>query len=45
MAVMVDRTRTMRRPRVLLADVHQMVADALKRVREPRCEIAGTLNK
>ena len=44
MAVMVDQTRAMRRPGVLLADVHQMVADALKRVLEPRCEVVGTVN-
>lgn len=44
MAVMVDQTRAMRRPRVLLADDHQMVADALKRVLEPRCEVVGTVN-
>jgi DNA-binding NarL/FixJ family response regulator len=44
MAVMVDQTRAMRRPGVLLADVHQMVADALKRVLDPRCEVVGTVN-
>ena len=34
----------MKRPRVLLADDHQMVADALKCVLEPRCEVvAGEL--
>ena len=32
----------MRRPRVLLADDHQMLLDALKGVLEPRCEIVGT---
>jgi DNA-binding NarL/FixJ family response regulator len=41
---MVDQTRAMRRPRVLLADDHQMVADALKSVLEPRCEVVGTVN-
>lgn len=33
----------MRRPRVLLADDHQMLADALKVVLEPRCEVVGTV--
>jgi DNA-binding NarL/FixJ family response regulator len=33
----------MRRPRVLLADDHQMLADALRRVVEPRCEVVGTV--
>jgi DNA-binding NarL/FixJ family response regulator len=32
----------LRRPRVLLADDHQMLLDALKGVLEPRCEIVGT---
>ena len=32
----------MRRPRILLADDHQMLMDALKRVVEPRCEVVGT---
>lgn len=32
----------MRRPRVLLADDHQMLLDALKRVLEPRCDVVGT---
>ncbi|HKN24240.1 MAG TPA: response regulator transcription factor [Candidatus Acidoferrum sp.] len=31
----------MRRPRVLLADDHQMLADALKGVLEPRFEVVG----
>jgi len=31
----------MKRPRVLLADDHQMLADALKRVLEPACEVVG----
>jgi DNA-binding NarL/FixJ family response regulator len=44
MAVMPNQTRTMKRPRVLLADDHQMVADALKSVLEPRCEVVGTVN-
>jgi DNA-binding NarL/FixJ family response regulator len=34
----------MKRPRVLLADDHQMLVDALKRVLEPRCEVVGTVN-
>jgi DNA-binding NarL/FixJ family response regulator len=33
----------MKRPRVLLADDHQMLADALKSVLEPRCEVVGTV--
>ena len=33
MAVMTNQTRTMKRPRVLLADDHQMLVDALKSVR------------
>ena len=36
--------RATKRPRVLLADDHQMVADALRRVLEPRCEVVGTVN-
>jgi DNA-binding NarL/FixJ family response regulator len=32
-----------RRPRVLLADDHQMLADALRGVVEPRCEVVGTV--
>jgi DNA-binding NarL/FixJ family response regulator len=31
----------LRRPRVLLADDHQMLLDALKGVLEPRCEVVG----
>ena len=34
----------MKRPRVLLADDHQMLVDALKNVLEPRCEVVGTVN-
>ena len=34
----------MKRPRVLLADDHQMLADALKSVIEPRCEVVGTVS-
>ena len=34
----------MTRPRVLLADDHRMLADALKKVLEPRCEVVGTVN-
>src|SRR5208337_477384 len=33
----------MSRPRVLLADDHRMLTDALKRVLEPRCEVVGTV--
>lgn len=32
------------RPRVLLADDHQMLAEALKSVVEPRCEVVGTVS-
>ena len=34
----------MTRPRVLLADDHQMLAEALKSVIEPRCEVVGTVS-
>lgn len=34
----------MKRPRVLLADDHRMLLDALKRIIEPRCEVVGTAN-
>ena len=45
MAVLSNKSAgAMRRPRVLLADDHQMVADALKSVLEPRCEVVGTVN-
>lgn len=33
----------MRRSRVLLADDHQMLADALRIVLEPRCEVVGVV--
>jgi CheY-like chemotaxis protein len=33
----------MTRLRVLLADDHQMLADALKGVLEPRCEVVDTV--
>ena len=33
----------MSRPRVLLADDHQMLMDALKSVLEPRCEVVGAV--
>jgi DNA-binding NarL/FixJ family response regulator len=33
----------MKRPRVLLADDHQMLVDALKSVLEPRCEVVGSV--
>ena len=34
----------MSRPRVLLADDHRMLTDALKKVLEPRCEVVGTVS-
>jgi DNA-binding NarL/FixJ family response regulator len=34
----------LRPPRVLLADDHQMLVDALKSVLEPRCEVVGTVS-
>lgn len=34
----------MSRPRVLLADDHRMLIDALKRVLEPRCEVVGEVS-
>lgn len=34
----------MSRPRVLLADDHRMLTDALKSVLEPRCEVVGTVS-
>ena len=33
----------LRRPRVLLADDHRMLVDALKGILEPRCEVVGTV--
>jgi DNA-binding NarL/FixJ family response regulator len=33
----------MSRPRVLLADDHRMLVDALQKVLEPRCEVVGTV--
>jgi DNA-binding NarL/FixJ family response regulator len=33
-----------KRPRVLVADDHQKLMDALKCVLEPRCEVVGTVN-
>jgi DNA-binding NarL/FixJ family response regulator len=36
--------RTSSRPRVLLADDHQMLLDALKRIVEPRCEVVGMVS-
>jgi DNA-binding NarL/FixJ family response regulator len=33
----------MRRPRVLLADDHQMLVDALRSVLEPKCEVVGSV--
>lgn len=41
---MLQGNRTLRRPRVLLADDHQMLVDALKRILEPRCEVVGTVS-
>ena len=41
---MQPETRTSSRPRVLVADDHQMLVDALKGVLEPRCEIVGTVS-
>jgi DNA-binding NarL/FixJ family response regulator len=41
---MLQENRTSSRPRVLLADDHQMLLDALKRVLEPRCEVVGTVS-
>lgn len=35
--------KTSIRPRVLVADDHQMLVDALKGVLEPRCEVVGTV--
>jgi DNA-binding NarL/FixJ family response regulator len=34
----------MNRPRVLLADDHKMLTDALKRILEPRCEVVATVS-
>ena len=34
----------MKRPRVLLADDHRMLLDALRGVLEPRCEVVGTVS-
>jgi DNA-binding NarL/FixJ family response regulator len=31
-----------KRPRILIADDHQMLVDALKRIVEPRCDVVGT---
>ncbi len=36
--------KALRRPRVLIADDHKMLVDALKRVVEPRCEVVGTVH-
>jgi len=41
---MLQENRTSSRPRVLLADDHQMLLDALKRVLEPRCEVVGMVS-
>jgi len=37
-------TKTSSRPRVLVADDHQMLVDALKGVLEPLCEVVGTVS-
>jgi len=34
----------LRRPRVLLADDHQMLADALKSLLQPRCDVVGIVS-
>jgi DNA-binding NarL/FixJ family response regulator len=45
MAVLANKDgRAIKRPRVLLADDHQMLVDALKSILEPRCEVIGTVN-
>jgi DNA-binding NarL/FixJ family response regulator len=36
-------TKTLRRPRVLLADDHKMLVDALKGLVEPRCEVVASV--
>jgi DNA-binding NarL/FixJ family response regulator len=41
---MPSENRTLKRPRVLLADDHQMLVDALKLILEPRCEVVGTVS-
>jgi DNA-binding NarL/FixJ family response regulator len=41
---MLQENRSSSRPRVLLADDHQMLLDALKRVLEPRCEVVGMVS-
>ena len=41
---MPPENRTLKRPRVLLADDHQMLVDALKLILEPRCEVVGTVS-
>ena len=41
---MQPENKTSSRPRVLVADDHQMLVDALKRVLEPRCEVVGTVS-
>jgi len=33
----------MKRPRVLLADDHTLVADGLRRILEPECEVVGAV--
>jgi DNA-binding NarL/FixJ family response regulator len=34
----------LRRPRVLLADDHKMLIDALRSILEPRCQVVGTVS-
>jgi DNA-binding NarL/FixJ family response regulator len=34
----------MKRPRVLLADDHQMLVDALRSILEPQCEVVGSVS-
>jgi DNA-binding NarL/FixJ family response regulator len=34
----------LKRPRILLADDHQMLADALRGILEPRCEVVGIVS-
>jgi DNA-binding NarL/FixJ family response regulator len=34
----------MRRPRLLIADDHRMLTDALRNIVEPRCEVVGLVN-
>lgn len=38
-----QKNRTLRRPRILLADDERLLIDALKRVLEPRYEVVGSV--